>query len=291
MKAQTELMNTANFEIKSIDKVITSCITKEGGLKEGSLVEQIYWVLRDNIINLSLPPEMSLVEKEIAAIFEISKTPVREALIRLANDGLVTIVPKSGSYVTSISLERYLEACFIRSSLEGGCVKRLADKGISMSEQVKLKAIITQHKQLDETVISTNSTYHNSPSYQVNELFHRTLFEYAGILGAWLLLDSSRAEIDRVRNLKTISGIDRNSTVIEEHAKILEAIIDRNPDAAKQAMIYHIGDVDKEMELISNNPDFLDTMNEFNMIVNEQRKRRNANRYNGKLFVGKRVVF
>ncbi|MEP1869237.1 MAG: GntR family transcriptional regulator, partial [Paraglaciecola sp.] len=171
-------MNTINFEIKSIDKIIASGITKEG-----SLVDQIYWVLRDNIINLSLPPDMPLVEKEIASIFEISKTPVREALIRLANDGLVQIIPKSGSYVTAISLERYLEACFIRTNLEGGCVKRLADKGISLSEQVQLKAIITEHKQIDESNTNPNSTYHNSPSYEINELFHRTLFEYAGIVG------------------------------------------------------------------------------------------------------------
>lgn len=279
-------MNTINFEIKSIDKIIASGITKEG-----SLVDQIYWVLRDNIINLSLPPDMPLVEKEIASIFEISKTPVREALIRLANDGLVQIIPKSGSYVTAISLERYLEACFIRTNLEGGCVKRLADKGISLSEQVQLKAIITEHKQIDESNTNPNSTYHNSPSYEINELFHRTLFEYAGIVGAWLLLDSSRAEIDRVRNLKAMIGIDRNTSVISEHADIVDAIISRDPSRAKKAMMYHIGDVDDEMEFISNNPEFIRAMDVFNSVISEQSNRRNASRYNGKLFVGNRVVF
>lgn len=266
------------FEIQSIDRIINASSIK----KEGSLVDRIYWVLRENIINLSLPPEIPLVEKEIAAIFEISKTPVREALIRLANDRLVTIVPKSGSYVTSISLERYLEACFIRLNLESGCVKRLADKGLSMSEQVKLKAIITRQQQiLDNKTKQTPSQ--NEPGYtsffEVDELFHRTLFEYAGILGAWFVLDSSKAEMDRVRHLKRMMGINRSSAVIEEHTSIVEAIINRDPEAAEEAMIYHIGGVDDEMDIISKNPQFIRSMEEFNLLINEQRKGRNKRKW------------
>ncbi|MDP5031267.1 MAG: GntR family transcriptional regulator [Paraglaciecola sp.] len=279
-------MNTVNFEVKSIDRIIASGIKKEG-----SLVDQIYLVLRENIINLSLPPEMALVEKEIAAIFEISKTPVREALIRLANDRLVTIVPKSGSYVTAISLERYLEACFIRVSLESGCVKRLADKGISLSEQVKLKGIITEQQQAINNKTSNKNALGNPASFEIDALFHRTLFEYAGILGAWLLLDSSKAEMDRVRHLQAKMGIARSSTVVDEYSKIVEAIIGRDTIAAEKAMVYHIGDVDDEMDIISNNPKFIKSMEEFNSLINEQRKRRNASRFNGSLFVGKRVVF
>ncbi|MGI9235393.1 MAG: GntR family transcriptional regulator, partial [Woeseiaceae bacterium] len=65
---------------------------------QGSLVDQVYGLLRAQIINLSLPPESALVEQEVASVLEISKTPVREAIIRLAREGLVEVVPKSGSY-------------------------------------------------------------------------------------------------------------------------------------------------------------------------------------------------
>lgn len=279
-------MKSINFEIKSIDQIInSSCITKEE-----SLVDQIYWVLRENIINLSLLPEMPLVEKEIATILKISKTPVREALIRLVNDRLVTIVPKSGSYVTSIKLERYLEACFIRINLESGCVKRLSDKGISLSEQVKLRSIITEQQQIIDKKITPNNELSCAPNFEVNELFHRTLFEYAGLSGVWLLLDSSKAEMDRVRHLKRKVGITRSSTVVEEHAAIVDAIISRDAMAAEQAIIQHIGSVDDEMDIISKNPLFIKSMEEFNSLIGEQRKRRNASKYNGN-FVGKRVVF
>jgi DNA-binding GntR family transcriptional regulator len=263
-------MTKIDFKVQPIDEVISATDLGE----DGSLVERIYAILRTQIINLSLPPEMPLVEKEISAIFNISKTPVREALIRLANDRLVTIVPKSGSYVSAISVERYLEACFIRTSLEGGCVKRLADKGLSMAEQVQLKAIITSQKQILE---GNSSDYR--PFFVVDELFHKTLFEYADLPGAWTLLNSAKAEIDRVRHLKKMQGIHRSKAVIEEHSKIVQAIIDRSPEKAEAAMIYHIGGVDEEMTAISENPQFLQSIETFNMLLTAQRKKRNKRKW------------
>lgn len=286
LKTPCSLMKQIDFEIKSIDKILdTSCISQEG-----SLVDHIYSVLRESIINLSLLPEMPLVEKEIAGIFAISKTPVREALIRLANDRLVTIIPKSGSYVTSISIEGYLEACFIRGSLENSCVKLLAEKGISLTEQVTLNAIITEQKQLIAN-LSVENKSENCPFVTLDEQFHRTLFEFGGILGAWHLLESSIAQMDRVRHLKAMLGIKRSSDIVDEYSAIVEAIQNRDAIAAEEAMTKHIGSVDVEMEIISKNPEFIKSMDEFNSLISEQRKRRNANKYNGKFFVGNRVVF
>jgi DNA-binding GntR family transcriptional regulator len=271
-------MKTTNFKIQSLDKILNPSSIQ----KEGSLVDQIYWVLRENIINLSLPPEIPLVEKEITDILEITKTPVREALKRLANDRLVTIVPKSGSYVTSISLEKYLEACFVRLSLESSCVKLLADKGVSMSEQVRLKAIIKQQQEILENKTQKTSSHNKSGRslfFKMDELFHRTLFEYAGIIGAWALLDSSKAEMDRVRHLKIMMGINRRGAVIEEHTSILEAVINRDPVAAEEAMISHIGGVQDEIDIISQNPQFIHSMEEFNLLINDQRKGRNKRKW------------
>lgn len=239
--------------------------------------------LRENIINLSLPPESPLVEKEIASICEVSKTPVREALIRLANDKLVKIVPQSGSFVTSISLERYLEACFIRVSMESGCVKRLANKGISLTQQVKLKSLIIEEQRIRENKPTDNNEQGHPPGFEINELFHRTLFEYAGILGAWHLLDSSKAEMERVWHLEKIIGVRRACDAISEHYNIVEAIINRDPIAAEEIMADHIGDIEVEMSIISENPQFIRAIDEFNLLIHEQRKLRNTKKVNAKL--------
>lgn len=271
-------MNIKNFEIKSIDTIINA----KSIVKGKSLVDQVYWMLRDNIINLSLLPDMPLVEKEISAILEISKTPVREALIRLSNDNLVNIVPKSGSYVTSISLERYLEACFIRVAIESRCVKRLAEQGISLSQQVKLKSIITEEQQINEDTKDNATELGYPPTYEVNERFHRTLFEYAGVMGAWQLLDSSKVEMERVWHLENIIGVRRSCDAISEHYAIVAAITNRDPLAASEAMADHIGDVEGEIDIISKNPQLIQAMENFNKLISEQPKSRNISKYTGK---------
>ena len=118
-------MQKLTFEIRPISEVLS-----EGLSGEGSLVDQAYALLRKQIVSLALPPEAALVEREVASALNVSKTPVREAIIRLSREGLVQVKPKSGSYVTAISLDRFFEACFIRTQLETGCVKRLATNGI-----------------------------------------------------------------------------------------------------------------------------------------------------------------
>ena len=82
-----------------------------------SLVQQIYTILMELIVSIRLKPGRVMSEKEIADSLKASKTPVREALIKLEDAGLVRIVPKSGTYVSQISLESYIEACFARLQL------------------------------------------------------------------------------------------------------------------------------------------------------------------------------
>lgn len=253
------------FTLLGIDEVLKANELPESG----SLVERVYQLLREKIINLSLSPGMPLPEKEIATILNVSKTPVREALIRLSNDQLVNIVPKSGSYVAPISIDRYLEACFIRVQLEGGCVRRLAEKGLSMAEQVHLRSLVSQQQQLLDAPVRDYERF-----FRADEQFHEMLFQYAGLPGAWALLNGAQAEIDRVRHLKIRQGILRSRAVVEEHSNIIQAVIDRSPDSAEAVMIYHIGSVDEQMLNMSENPQLLQSIEAFNALLSAQSKGR-----------------
>ena len=73
-----------------------------------SLVKQIYAILWELIVNISLKPGQAMSEKEISDALKASKTPVREAIIKLEETGLIRVVPKSGTYVSPISLDRYI---------------------------------------------------------------------------------------------------------------------------------------------------------------------------------------
>ncbi|MEP5566479.1 MAG: GntR family transcriptional regulator [Halioglobus sp.] len=234
---------------------------------EGSLVDQTYALLRELIVNLSLPPESALVEQEVARVLEISKTPVREAIIQLSREGLVKVVPKSGSYVTAISLERYLENFFVRTQLEVGCIRLLAKKGIARTEEVRLKTLLNQqceaHEQDDSAAF-----------FKLDEDLHRCFFELAGLPGAWKIMHSAKADLDRVRHLKRLFGYRQPRSVLDEHAAMIDAVIDRDPNAAERAVLANIGNVDSEMDLLAENPQLLRTIEDLNKLISLNRKAR-----------------
>ncbi|MGI9248506.1 MAG: GntR family transcriptional regulator [Woeseiaceae bacterium] len=258
-------MNDLTFEIRPLERVFGPLEPADGE----NLVDAIYREVRSRIVDLSLPPDMPLSEKDLAAVFEASKTPVREALIRLSRDGLVRVVPKSGTFVAPISLDKYLEAVFIRERLETGCVLRLASVGLSNAQIVRIRALLASQAEAYEAEDFVLV-------FRLDDQFHQTLFEFAGIAGAWVLMNSAKAEIDRVRRLKNRLGIRRKDAVMDEHSAIVDALIEKDGLRAEEAMRNNIGAFEEELGYLSNHPKFLDTLDSFNELVNLQRKGRRS---------------
>lgn len=248
-------MQELTFNVRPLAEVLA-----EGLSGRGSLVDQAYTLLRKQIVNLSLPPELALVEQEVASALEISKTPVREAIIRLSREGLVEVIPKSGSYVTAIGLDRYFEACFVRTQLEVACVRRLATRGIGLADQVTLKALLTE--QMNALEQGDDKRF-----FELDETLHRRFFDLAGLSGVWEIMHGVKAEIDRVRHLKRLFGIRQGRSVLQEHAAIVDAIVDRDPDAAERCLLENIGDAEGEMSSMSENPQLLRTIEDLNELV------------------------
>ena len=88
--------------------------------------QQIYRILRRDIVHCLIPPGTPLSEKEVSVRFDVSRQPVREAFIKLAENGLIQIRPQRGSYVNKISLSQVRNGCFVRQAIECAVV-RLAD--------------------------------------------------------------------------------------------------------------------------------------------------------------------
>ena len=256
-------MTQLSFNIYPLAKVLS--VDKLTG--NGSLVDQVYDLLRERIVDLSLPPESALVEQEVAAVLNVSKTPVREAIIRLSREGLVKVVPKSGSYVAAVSLERYLEACFVRTQLEVGCAKRLATMGVTIADQVRLKSLL---KEQQEAIDKSD----DARFFDLDEALHKRLFELAGLPDTWALMNFAKAEMDRVRHIKRLFGIRQRHLVLQEHTTLVNAILDRDPAEAERAMTNNIGAVEDEMVSISQNPRLLRTIEDLNQLVALDRRSR-----------------
>jgi len=215
---------------------------------EGPLVAQVHRALRELILETILLPWQTLSEKDVAACLEVSKTPVREAIIRLAEEGLITVVPKSRTYVAPINLDRFLEGCFVRLQLESGAARRAASER-SLEDVCNLKACLARQ---EEAVAREDYTAFR----HLDEEFHALIIEAAKLPGIIQVVETAKVEIDRIRSLKQRLNIRATGQVLSQHQAITAAIADKHPARAEEAMQQHLGSIDKKVWELGENPEF-----------------------------------
>ena len=193
----------------------------------------IYSRMRQDIVALRLMPGEKLSENELAKHFGTSRAPVREALIRLIDDGLIEVRPQRGSFVTRISLRAMEQARLVREALEVAIIRRAAEQGLSAPIRARLEAAIEgQAAARDDAERFT----------QLDDVFHRGFAESTGLIGVWAIIEREKAQFDRIRFL-SLPAVTPVYVLIEQHKEILKAVLDRNPEAAEQAIRVHMSEV------------------------------------------------
>lgn len=210
---------------------------------EGSLPLQIYRLLRELIVELRLVPNQFLSEKDVAVILGVSKTPVREAFIRLADEGIVCIVPKSGTYVSPIDFTRADEGYFVWRSLEASCASEVAVKR-NIEELYCLRENLERQRLalLEDNYVDF---------YKCDNEFHDEMFKIAGYPAVKNLIDTARFEVDRIRNLKIRYLLRPVEEVHAEHTAIVDAIANRDSQRAGAEMNSHLSRVRDALEALS----------------------------------------
>lgn len=221
------------------------------------MVGQVHDILRKLIVSVRLMPRRRISEKEVSEALNASKTPVREAMIRLEEAGLVEVIPKSGTYVTPIQIDRYIEACFVRLQLEIGACRRAAERA-TPEGMAAIEAVILRQREagLAEDFVAF---------FEADEAFHLSIFQAAGVAGAWTSVKRTLADLDRVRHLKRIYQIRRTEAVMAEHEGILSAIRSRDPDAAEAAVVGHLKSLDREIASLAEHPLLLAYIDRINL--------------------------
>lgn len=206
-----------------------------------SVSAQIFEFIRDAIVSMEFQPGQMIPETALAEQFGVSRTPVREALIKLANIGFVDVLPQRGTYVSKFSMEKILEARFIREALELAVVAHVAEHADDALVR-ECEAILEEQRMAAEG--------DNALAFQkLDDKFHQALSGRTGYDRVTLLIESEKAHMDRVRNLSLhISG--QYHRVLEQHYAILSAVKSRDPEAARRAMAVHMQDVYKVLMLI-----------------------------------------
>jgi len=197
--------------------------------------------LLGEILALQLPPGTALQEKLIAEQFGVSRTPVREAIIRLAEAELVDIFPQSGTFVSRVPVNAIPEDVMIRKALEGAAVEEAAEIA-GENEVRRLDVIIARQRALAS--LGDTGAFH-----EADEAFHEIIADISGHPGIWKLLKQAKVQIDRARRL-TLPVLGRMDWVIGEHAIIRDAIAARDPAAARAAMMIHLSAVIPDIGLL-----------------------------------------
>lgn len=212
-------------------------------------VQRVYDDLRNRIITLKLPPDTPLTRSELTDTYEVSQTPIREAMQLLKQEGLVKIFPQSRTVVTRIDVSQLREAHFLRVALETEVVRQLAIEG-DASVAARARSIIRMQEAVADDIEQL------SVFQELDELFHQTLFAGVGRSGLHLLVRERSGHLDRVRRLHLPERGKAQSTLAGHHA-IVDALAERSATGAETAMRDHLSrTIAKVDELREAYPDF-----------------------------------
>lgn len=187
--------------------------------------------LRDAILNVQLLPNAVLSENELAGTLQVSRTPIREAIQKLASEGLVLVVPQVGTFVARMDLARIREAMFMREAVECAAMARLPRK-LPQQAIERLERIVGAH-----LAAARNSDLANTLGS--DEAFHRYLLELAGVPGVWRYVLEAREIHRRVRVLAQ-SQFDSAPRSAAQHAAIVAELAAGRPAKGANLLREHI---------------------------------------------------
>ena len=209
---------------------------------------QVYRILREQIIQAELVPGARISEAEIARSLSISRQPVREAFIKLAEEGLVQVLPQRGTYVTRISTASVMDVRFVREAIEADIVRQVAAEH-EMAIVDELREQIARQKQVPHD--------DRAAFLRLDELFHHTLATAASRAYAWSVIESVKAQMDRVRFL-SVDDL-QIGRLIEQHERIVDAIAAGDVGGAEQALRMHLREILKSLpEIARSREEFFD---------------------------------
>lgn len=193
--------------------------------------DQIYQGLREAIISGSFRPNEAISENRVCGMFNVSRSPVRIALTRLAEDKLIDIFPQRGSFVSPIILQKVREGHFARVALELAVLTEASKLWTEKTSSLAKKAIKLQQQ------------YSKSGDlwgfHTADELFHRSFAVSAGLEGIWDTIMGVKTHLDRVRHLANpVKG--HMEKVIEEHKSVVRHLDNGETGEAAAAMRAHL---------------------------------------------------
>ncbi len=206
---------------------------------------KVYNYIKANIINYNYPPGYNLNLNQLSEMLGVSHTPIKDALFRLAGEGLVEIAPRKGTYVKDVTLEDIHEILQVRLILETEAVGAIT-AGLTDEQLLQFAGL---YGQMISVRVGENDVASYKAYMEHDSEFHLLFFQ---ILGNQRLLNIYRnlnAHIQIVR-FRLLDRRGKNVTTDQEHANILEALRERNPEKAREAVRQHLLSLDRALTVL-----------------------------------------
>lgn len=210
---------------------------------------QVFEKLREAILSLELTPGTVLARNVLAEQFGISQTPIRDALMRLGEEGLVDIFPQHATVVSRIDVRAAREAHFLRRSIELEIVRGLAQRapeGLAGRLQAQMAL---------QTTLAAAQNYRDFVA--ADQEFHHLMYEAAGVPGLWDLVRRMSGHVDRLRRLH-LPTAGKTEAILRDHQAIAEAIARQDPEGAQAALRAHLsGTLSSLDEICARYPEYV----------------------------------
>ncbi|MGE8659200.1 MAG: GntR family transcriptional regulator [Achromobacter sp.] len=210
---------------------------------------QVFEHLREQIISLELAPGAPLSRVTLAETYGLSQTPIRDALMKLAEEALVEIYPQHTTVVSRIDIAAARQAHFLRRSIELEIVHLLAQKPDPLLIQ-RLQASIDRQR-----------ASHAAGQYQqfmdADQAFHRDMHMAAGVSALWDMEQRYSGHVDRLRRLH-LPEAGKAERIMDDHQRVLDAIAAGDAPRAQQALRAHLsGTLSQVAEICKRYPDYV----------------------------------
>ncbi len=213
--------------------------------------DNVYHYLRNSIIELNIKPGEIISIKDISAQMNVSRSPVRDAIIKLEKEGLITTMPQRGTMISKIDLGRVKEERYIRECLEEKTIVLFMERH-TPSDIDRLKAVVAEQKQSIE-----EGDYRKS--LQQDEAFHKVFFDATNKKLCWETLQNTSGHYRRIRLLSLSDQIILDS-VIKQHEELIACIAEKDSERLVQLIRRHLTKLNtEELDLLNKYPDLFES--------------------------------
>jgi DNA-binding GntR family transcriptional regulator len=222
------LASEARLRTRTVDDPLHTVVLKSGSVR--SQGERAYLLIRDQIVTLKLAPGSVIEESRLRTELGLGRTPIREALQRLAHENLVSFVPHRGTFVSDINLTDLHRLTEVRVELEGYAAGLAAERA-GPGDRALMNALLAELDGIDE-----GNVY---DLMRLDQRIHRQVYQATRNTFLQAMLEESFNLSLRIWFLGLDRGV-RLKEAVEEHRRLLEAIVARDADLATSIMRRHV---------------------------------------------------